>query len=78
MNPENVLFIVDTKSFGIWIFKTFYDFRNFLDQELNFIIHSIKSGMFCTSKIDKNVGNFCAILHSENPEAVLFIGSTKS
>ena len=29
-------------------------------------------------KIDKNVGNFCEILVSENPEAFLLKGSAKS
>ena len=32
-------------------------------------------GCFVLLKIDKNIGNLCAILHSENPEAVFLIGS---
>ena len=32
-------------------------------------------GCFVLLKIDKNIGNLCAIFHSENPEAVFLIGS---
>ena len=37
----------------------------------------MKIGCFVLLKTDNNVGNFCAILHSENPEAVLLKGSAK-